>query len=531
VQQQTLQPGAPNVLIFMPDQQNGATILPGSPVVKPNMDRFLTEAVAFNSAHCPAPHCCPSRASFMTGWYPSEHGVYNNVTTETAIHPNPYPGTPFWGLWLKQAGYTMGYAGKIHVGRDVTPETCGFENLSSLEQDHLKANERRKSQQWKQAQIQSENPSDRRPGEYLRPGWVNGQLYRTLPNEGPNGYDNLADSRIMQAGIAGMKRYTAGGKPWCLMISNSGCHDPYDVPKKFVDLYDPEKIELPASYSDMMDDKPRIYQRQRYQYWSQLSDRENRDALLHYYAKASLQDALFGDMLRALEETGQAENTIVIYVSDHGDYHAAHGLWMKGVASFREAYHIPAVIRWPGKIKNPGRQVDAFVDQVDWASTILDACGIAPQKKLSGHSLMPWLRGETPADWRSATLSQMNGVELYYTQRIIMTKDWKYVYNGFDYDELYDLRTDPHEMHNLAFPNLAGKRAEVQAGKGLAHNGTVPWPVLQGEQAAARQDLLSRMWTFATEHHDPLFNPYGTVALAPFGPGAGEDPGAVGGDT
>ena len=517
--------GAPNVLIFMPDQQNGATILPGSPVLKPNMDRFLKEAVAFNSAYCPAPHCCPSRASFMSGLYPSEHGVFNNVTTDTAIHPNPFPGTPYWGLWLRSAGYAMGYSGKLHVGRDVTPETCGFENLSSLEQDSLRANENRKSQQWQQAREQKSDPAERKQGEILRPDWTNLQLYRTQPDAGPKGYENLPDYRIMQAGIAGMKRLAAAGGPWCVMISNSGGHDPYNAPKKFVDMYDLAKIELPASFQDTLDDKPRVYQRQRYQYWSQLSDEETRDALRHYYAKCTMQDALFGEMLQALAETGQADNTIVIYVSDHGDYRASHGLWMKGVPSFREAYHIPAVVRWPKAVQQPGRQVDALVAQVDWAPTILEACGVAPQKKLSGMSLLPWLKAETPPQWRDAVFSQMNGVELYYTQRITMTKDWKYVYNGFDYDELYDLRTDPHEMHNLAFPDLPAKRAQVLAGQGLQPGGAVPFPSLQGDIESARKKLLEKMWTFAAEHRDIIFNPYGTVALAPIGPGLGVDPG------
>lgn len=499
--------GSPNILIFMPDQQNGATVLPGSPVLKPNMDKFMAEAVTFNSAHCPAPHCCPSRASFMSSMYPSEHGVYNNVTTETAIHANPYPGTHYWGLDLRNAGYQMGYAGKLHVGRDVTPETCGFENLSHLEQDSLKANQDRKSKQWNQSHQESYDPKTRRDGEMIRPDWTNSELYNTRPNGGPKGYENLPDYKIMQAGIAGMQRMAASSKPWCVMISNSGGHDPYNAPKRFVDMYDPAKISLPANFKDTLDDKPRIYQRQRYQYWSQLSDEENKQALLHYYAKCTMQDAIFGELLDALEKTGQTDNTIVLYVSDHGDYGAAHGLWMKGVPAFQEAYHIPAVIRWPRGAKQPGRQVDAFVDQVDFGPTFLEACNVPSLKKVSGASLMPWLKDETPSQWRRSTCSQMNGVELYYTQRIVMTKDYKYVYNGFDYDELYDLKNDPHEMHNLAFPDLSAKRTEVLAGKGLPRNADLPWPPLSTHLEEIRKDLLKEVWDFAAAHHDIIFNP------------------------
>jgi arylsulfatase A-like enzyme len=524
-------PGSPNVLIFMPDQQNGATVLPGSPVIKPNMDRFLRESVAFNSAYCPAPHCCPSRASFMTGLYPSEHGVYNNVDNDAAIHRNPFPGTEYWGQWLRAAGYATGYAGKLHVGRDVTPETCGFEILSALEGGYETSSTKGADQGGVEftgaagvralnlARNAHANPAQRKPGEILRPDWINLQLYGTQPDQGPKGYENLPDYKVMQAGIEGIKRLSADKKPWCIMISNSGAHDTYFAPKKFVEMYDLAKIELPASFNDTMDDKPRVYQRQRYQYWAQLSDEETRDSLRHYYAKCTMQDAMFGEMLEALKATGQADNTIVIYVSDHGDYRAAHGLWMKGVPSFREAYHIPAVIRWPKAIQNPGREVDVLVAQVDWAPTILEACGVPAQKKLSGLSLLPWLRGERPGKWRDALFTQMNGAELYYSQRITMTKDWKYVYNGFDYDELYDLQRDPYEMQNLAFPELSAKRAQVFAGNGLQSEGAVLWPALPEELVSVRKQLLEKMWTFALEHRDIITSGYGTVALAPFGPG------------
>lgn len=516
--------GAPNILIFMPDQQAGSTVLPGSQVIKPHLDRFVSESLAFTHAHCPAPHCCPSRTSFLSGWYPSEHGVFNNVETDTAIHFNPAPGTPFWGKWLAAAGYNTGYSGKLHVGRDIVPADCGFTDFGNLKKGHHDNSETGHADMMAKYANSETDVAKRKPGEILRPDWNPNQLYKTLPNEGPTGYDNQPDTKVVRTGIAGMERFAKDGKPWCVMISTGGgAHDPYDVPKKFVDLYNLAKIELPPSFHDTMDDKPRIYQRQRYEYWSQLSDEETRDSIRHYYAKCSFQDALFGEILDALEKTGQAENTIVLYTSDHGDYHAAHGLWMKGVPAFREAYNIPSVVRWPAVIHQAGKQLTPFVDQVDWSATFLEAAGVTAPTKLSGQSLMPFFRGETPASWRTATFSQMNGVELYYTQRITMTHDWKYVYNGFDYDELYDLKNDPHEMHNLAFPDLSAKRKAVLESKGL-QPGQLPWPALDPKLEAVRKDLLARMWTFAAAHNDIIFNPYGTVALAPYGPGLGTPP-------
>lgn len=510
---------APNILIFMPDQQCGDTVLPNHPVIKPNLDKFRAESVTFTHAHCPAPHCCPSRASFMSGLYPSEHGVYNNVTTDTAIHPNPYPGTPFWGTQLRDAGYAMGYSGKLHVGRNITPEDCGFQNLNKTGQDSLKANEDRKAAAWKSSRNDPSDPAHRVAGNILRPMWNNNQLYKTLADDQ---FEHMGDTRVVNTGVDAIRRYSQDkSKPWCLMVSNSGAHDPYNAPKRFVDMYDINKIPLPPSFKDTLDDKPRVYQRQRYEYWSQLSDEETRDAIRHYWALCTMQDELFGRLLKALEESGQAENTIVLYVSDHGDYTGAHGLWYKGVPSFREAYSIPYVIRWPKGVTQPGRTVDAFIDQVDFGPTVLEACGLTPAKKLSGHSVMPFLRNETPSHWRKAFCSQMNGVELYYTQRIVMTHEWKYVYNGFDYDELYDLKADPHEMRNLAFPDLAKKRADVLAGHGLEKDAHVPWPSLEPRLEAARKDLLTTMWDFASAHHDIIHNPYGTVALAPWGPGVG----------
>ena len=514
----------PNILIFMPDQQQGATVLPEHPCLTPRVDRFASEGILFNRAYCPAPHCCPSRASFQTGLYPSEHGVFNNVDTDTAIHANPYPGLRFFSQTLSESGYNLTYSGKWHVARDYFPEDFGWSNLNPSRKEAWSPvyipGKTRQSNFWETARKQLAETGPRHPGEVIRPGWANTRLYGSYAPQGPHGFEGTSDYEIVRRGVEGLRTLAKGAKPWCLMVSNSGGHDKYVVPRNFADLYHPESVKLPASFRDTLMDKPRIYQRMRYEYWSQLSDGEVREAIVHYWAKLTMQDALFGLLLDALEKTGQAENTLVLYTSDHGDYAGAHGLWAKGVPSFHEGYNIPCVVRWPRGIANPGRRVDAFVSTTDFAPTFLDAAGVpASEVRMSGHSLLPWLRGEGPANWREAVFEQLNGVELYYTQRIVMSRDYKYVYNGFDYDELYDLKQDPHEMVNLAFPDLNEARAQVEQGRGLQSPGDVPWPPLEPRLAEARRDLLQRMWKFAQEHKDQIFNPYITVAMAPLGPG------------
>ena len=517
--------GRPNILIFMPDQTQGQLVLPGSPCHTPNVDRFAAQGVLFNSAYCPTPHCCPSRASFQTGLYPSEHGIFNNVNTDTAIHANPYTGTKYFPEYLRKAGYQLDYSGKWHVARDVSPQDAGWTNSYGLDRNETPypyhPGRNRTDKAWAAAKAELSETGPRKPGEVFRPGWGNVELYKTLPSQGSNIFAGReGEVRPVESGIKKLQRLAQGGHPWALMVSNDGSHDLYDVPKHFMDMYDPKSIELPPNFRDTLADKPRIYQRMRYQYWAQLSDDEIRASIAHYRALTTMQDALFGRLLEALEQTGQAENTLVVYVSDHGDYAGAHGLWAKGVPSFREAYNIPCVIRWPKGIANPGRQVDAFVSTTDFAPTFLEAVGIPSSEfKMSGRSLLPWLRGKTPADWRDAIFNQLNGVELYYTQRIVVTKNYKYVYNGFDYDELYDLKKDPHEMVNLAFPDVQQSRAIVEQGKGYSNGGDFAWPPLSPHLAEVRREMLQRMWKFAQEHKDQIFNSYITVAMAPFGPG------------
>jgi len=232
-----------------------------------------------------------------------------------------------------------------------------------------------------------------------------------------------------------------------------------------------------------------------------------------------MEDALFGLVLEALKETGQEEDTLVIYMADHGEYCGAHGLYCKGVPAFREAYHVPTVMRWPRGIARPGRRVGAFVSSADFAPTFLELAGCEATQKLTDQSLMPWLDNETPTNWRDAIFTQLNGVELYYTQRSVTTERYKYVYNGFDFDELYDLKQDPHEMVNLASPDRVPQRP-LHSEERVRSGAYMPWPRLAPELEPIRKALLQRIWKFAQEQEDGhIFNPYFTVAMAPWGPG------------
>ena len=474
----------PNFLVFMTDQEQGAVARPGHPCRTPYAEGLVSEGISFVEAYCPTAHCCPSRATFMTGLYPSRHGVYNNVCTPTAIHFGLNSGVGTFSEALREAGYRLVYVGKWHVSAEEGPADRGWEEV--LVTAGKGASHHRSIGAWRDV-VPSEGPRGR--GEIVRPGWGNYRLY------GVGEEKEVADRRIVDAALRALKELAGEGGPWFLFVGPSGPHDPYIVPERFVRAYDPKEVPLPPSYADTLEDKPRVYRRMREQYWGQLSEEEVREAVAHYWAYCTMMDEMFGEVLEALDRTGQADRTLVLRLSDHGDYAGAHGLFLKGVPAFREAYNIVAVLRWPEGVKDPGREVDAFVTLADFAPTFMELAGVQVPEGLTGRSLVPFLRGEEPEDWPDAFFSQFNGVELYYTQRIVRTKEYKYVFNGFDMDELYDLREDPHETVNLAD---------------------------RPEYREVKRELVGRMWRFAAEEGDELiFNPYPTVALAPWGPGEG----------
>jgi choline-sulfatase len=477
---------SPNLLIFMTDQQRGDVVLPQHPCKTPTLDRFRERAVTFREAFCPSPHCCPSRATFFTGLMPSQHGVWNNVSVQNTLSRGLKPGVQLWSEQLKHLGYTNEFVGKWHVSFDTAPRDHGW-NERLVTARPAKDGAPVMESTWESYQQHAEafnNPGERQPGEIRRPGWTPYTHYGI--HENPHG-----DEQVIAATEAALSE--GFDDPWCLYCGPLGPHDPYRVPQRFLDLYRDVEVPLPPSFDDRMLDKPGLYRRTR-SIFDQLSPDEHRDAIRHYWALCSYEDYLFGRVLEALSRSGQAERTVVIYCSDHGDYAGEHGLWTKGLPCFRGAYHVPLLIAGPGIVS--GNQVDAKVSLADIAPTILELADAPVPQVLSGRSLMPWLRGETPA-WRDALFTQSNGNEQYGIQRSVTTDRWKYVHNGYDFDELYDLENDPDELNNLAVDPLY---SQVKLG------------------------LCRRMWRFAADHDDPCINPYIMTAMAPVGPAAGLDP-------
>ncbi len=478
----------PNILIFMTDHQRGDMAPPFQKAITPNLNRFYEEAVAFNNAYCPAPHCCPARATFFSGLYPSQHGVWNNVDVGNTLSRGLNDGVRLWSEDLKEVGYRLYFTGKWHVSHEEGPDDRGWEVISEYRKYEKPKGHRPTPDpyEWEHYSNLEVHSADRRrrDGEILRTGYPDYLQYGV--NENPFGDNDKVDSAVKCI----LERNDTG-EPWCHFIGTLGPHDPYNVPQRFLDMYDFEDIHLPENFYDDMKDKPAFYRRTKDRY-SQLSEQEHRKSILHYLAFCTYEDYLFGRVLEALKEKEELENTVIIYTSDHGDYMGEHGLWTKGLPCFHSAYHVPLLIKWPECIENPGRTVEQFISLADVAPTILEIAGIKPDREFAGHSLVPFLKGNNPQVWRDAVFTQTNGNELYGIQRSVMTKEWKYTYNGFDYDELYNRKEDPNELRNLI-------------------NDSRYQPVVR--------EMCRRMWEFAYLNGDVCINPYIMVAHAPYGPG------------
>ena len=500
----------PNVVLFMTDQQRGATVLPEHRLKAhtPHLDALRADGVTFSRAYTVSPHCCPSRTSFFTGLYPTEHGVWNNVQVANALSRGPVEDTPFWSTTLRDAGYQLGFVGKWHVSATSGPAAVGWQEcMITGAPPHppgtTEAEQRRTARAGDLRRLsESRTAADHRraPGEIVRPGYLPYRHYTTAENP-------FNDEGVIDAAVdfidAGQDR------PWCLYVGTLGPHDPYQPPQRFLDQYDPDEIELPDNFADTLADKPGLYRRIRDRF-DQLTEAEHREALRHYLAFCSYEDELFGRVHAAVERSGQLANTIFVYLSDHGDYAGDHGLWCKGLPPFESALHIPLIIsspQTPPELR--GSQVDDLVSIVDLGPTLLDLCQVTPETTMSGVSVADRVLSQQAGDQqRSEVFFQSNGNETYGNQRVIMDDRWKLVINFFDGDELYDLAEDPDEMVNLLYRPADERRV-----------GVTPDDQIPVELRPVVADLYQRFWRHAVEHEDELTHNYIMTALGTYGPG------------
>jgi len=478
----------PNILIIMTEHQQGRTVDPDSPCRMPNVkERLAGRGMRFKFGYTPTALCAPARASFFTGLYPTAHGMYNNYHSLPVIHSGLFNGVSLFSEHLKKAGYNLSYIGKWHVSGEKSPADYGWHIPEGADFGPVgyPAPGRRKIL-WHR-QIQWEPPKSlKRYAIIRRKGWPAYILYGTRSGK----LEDMMDFKRGNIAIKEIRRLSKESKPWVIFVGLTEIHDPYIVVEPYASMYDPEEVPLPENYYDGMEDKPAIYRRMRRQLWSQLSEEQVKEAIAHYWGLCAMTDDIVGFILDALEDTGVEDNTLVLFTSDHGDQVGGHGLFLKGILPFEESYRIPMIVRWPHVIK-PNSVCSEFVTLCDFAPTFREIAGTEAVEPCHGKSLLPIFHGKTPEDWPKSFFGQFLGTEYYYTQRIIRNEHFKYVFNGFDFDELYDLKNDPYEMKNLAMnPDYEDVKAE----------------------------LIRDMWKWCEKTDDIIFDPYPTVALVPYGP-------------
>ena len=489
----------PNLLFLITDQQRADTVRAGGPCLTPHLQALAAEGARFERCYAPNPICSPTRASLLTGLLPHAHGVTDVTHAVPPTQADLAHGVELWTSRLKAAGYRVGYFGKWHVERSDELERFGIDEYEvDLRLTGVASHD---------------GPLDPRVA-VEQPG------YRPFLLAGVTDDDPSAsrEAYLVDRGIDYLRRAEASGEPWALFVSTEAPHDPYVVPRELYERYDPAALELPASFGDPLADRPAVYRRIA-EAWQGLSETQVRQAIACYYAACSLVDDQFGRLLAALDEAGGKADTYVVFTSDHGDYLGAHGLFLKGVAQFEEAYKVPLVVRGPGVA--PGTVVTEPVSLLDVGRTLMRLL-LGEDWGGHGRDLSPLVRGgpdvgaavgapgasagaagpggdASPAGRAddAQAYAEFHGQRLRYTQRIVWRGDHKYVFNGFDDDELYDLATDPHELENLA------RRPEARE---------------------LKRSMAAAMWRVARDTgDDTLFGAeYGMFRFAPVGPGAAD---------
>jgi arylsulfatase A-like enzyme len=420
----------PNILFIAIDDLNDwVGCLGGHPQARtPNLDRLAKRSLLFTRAYCAAPACNPSRAAILTGLRPSTSGVYhNNQPWRPAL-----PDAVTLPAYLRQHGYLVWGGGKIFHG--------GYPDAKA----------------W---------------GEYFN---GKSKLPKDLPQRGTGGNmqwgaidagdEVMSDTQLTDWAIQKLKQKQ--DRPFFLAVGYQKPHLAWHAPKKYFDMHPLDKIQLPKVLDGDLEDIPPGGIKMAKPEGDHKAITEAglwKEAVQAYLACCTYMDGQLGRLLDGLEQSGQAENTIVILWSDHGWSHGQKQHWRKFSLWDRDC-RVVFMVSAPG-LTSPAVRCARTVNLLDLYPTMIELCGVPAKKGLEGNSLLPLLKNPSAA-WDHASITTHGRLN-----HSIRTEKWRYIRYKDSGEELYDHDADPLEWRNLAkdsqyakvMANLAARLPQVNA--------------------------------------------------------------------
>jgi iduronate 2-sulfatase len=456
----------PNVLFIMADDLNNSVGCYGHPLVKtPNIDRLAERGVRFNQAYCQFPLCGPSRNSMLTGLYPNSSGILGNAQ----IFRQTIPRHVSLPQAFRLAGYFAGRIGKLyHYNVPTSIGTNGHDDPASWE---LELNPAGCDRLLEEGDIFT-----------LVPGQFGGTLsWYASPRGDLQHTDGLqaTDAEWVLERCARDK-----SRPFFLAVGFFRPHTPYVSPAKYFEGYPKDRMPLVPGVEEDRKDIPPLGLASHKAEHDKLTDDLRQQAIQAYFASITFMDTQVGRVLDALDRLGLADNTIVVFTSDHGYHLGEHGLWQKQ-SLFEESARVPLIIATPGA-GTRGAVANTPVGLVDLYPTLVELCGVEAGADLQGQSLAPILRDPAYAGrgWAltqvvrrqrdAAPQSSTAGQCFGFT---IRTPRWRYTEwdEGRQGHELYDHDNDPRELTNLAAdPGHASIVRELSAQLKSAVAATLP---------------------------------------------------------
>ncbi len=392
----------------------------------------------------------------MTSRYAHQHGEWANGVDLA-------PGTRLFTADLADAGYDCGLVGKLHLGAAqggrVEPRVEDGFRVFRWAHDPYIPSDQNSYQRW----LGQQDPAE---------------LQRCLA-EGGAAFDRLPRALhyshwVAEETISYLLEGRDPDKPFCLIANFFDPHHGFGAPAEYRERYDPETLPRPVTTTDELADKPAIYTEASIKSYAGTmpgfrdhTAEEIQEIRAQYYAMVTLVDDEVGRILAVLSEQGLADNTVVLFTSDHGELLGDHQLLLKGPMMFDCSVKVPLLVRWPGVVP-AGTVHESLVEWIDLAPTLLDAAGVSPQRPAQGRSLLPLLTGDR--DWvdRDWVLSEYRNSGHPYDPPVHTTMLRRgphklVVHHGAPATarerdgELYDLDSDPDELVNLFHQPRAGE--------------------------------------------------------------------------